>query len=94
MDSASVDALLGDEAAMSDPAVMGSVMNGLLESLSAQPAPETNKKDSPKVDQSAVSHKRVSLLFTYCFCYEKGQNYFAGGFRCGILLGDFAGGFY
>lgn len=58
LDSASVDAMLNDESAMSDPAVMGNVMNGLLESLSSQPP--AAKKETKKVDQSAVS------IFVYC----------------------------
>ena len=48
-----MDAMLNDPAALSDPAVMGNVMNGLLESLSTQPA-KTEKKEE-KVDASAVS---------------------------------------
>jgi len=54
LDSAAVDSLLGDEKAMSDPAVMGNVMNGLLNSLGSQPA--STKKDE-KVDVSSVSPK-------------------------------------
>ena len=49
--------MLNDEAAMSDPAVMGNVMNGLLESLSAQPPP-SKESNTKKVDQSAVRINR------------------------------------
>ena len=62
LDSAAVDAMLGDEAAMSDPAVMGSVMNGLLESLNSQPADEGEKKEEKPVDNSAVSSSLDSRL--------------------------------
>ena len=69
MDSAAVDAMLGDEKAMSDPAVMGNVMNGLLSSLGTQPAAAEKKE---KVDVAAVSEKTFcnpsfNPFLIYCY---------------------------
>lgn len=55
LDSASIDAMLGDENAMSDPAVMGNVMNGLLDSLNAPAASSAEETKAAPVDASAVS---------------------------------------
>lgn len=55
IDSASVDKLL--DQAMDDPAVMGSVMNGLLENMKSTP-----KEQTAVIDQSAVKDKMVAML--------------------------------
>lgn len=56
LDTAAIDAMLGDENAMSDPAVMGNVMNGLLDSLKAPPpSDDTESEKAEVVDAAAVS---------------------------------------